>query len=89
MNSSAMKCYLLIILSVLISMSFYYGMYLHGIIDIILFIYVLRELILSKWNVGIWKSGGFAIFHYEWKWNDGTQKRLYFLLWEFNFVKKE
>ena len=39
-----------------------------------------------KWVWNIWKSGGFAfLFHYEGNWNQGTERRLYILWWEFNF----
>lgn len=42
----------------------------------------------KKWNVGLWKSQGFCfLFHYQGKWNGGSEKRLYFLFWELNFRK--
>ena len=40
---------------------------------------------IGKWNIQIWRSHGFSfLFHYQGKWNDGTQKRLYVLWWEIN-----
>ncbi len=46
----------------------------------------MNTFLIGKWNVNIWKTHGFTfLFHYEWKWNDGTQKRLYILWWEINF----
>jgi hypothetical protein len=40
---------------------------------------------IGNWTFNIWKSHGFAfLFHYQGKWNEGTQKRLYFLWWEIN-----
>jgi hypothetical protein len=45
---------------------------------------------INNWNVNIWRSHGFTfLFHYEWKWNSGTQKRLYILFWEINICKSE
>jgi hypothetical protein len=43
---------------------------------------------IKNWNVNIWKSYGFSfLFHYEWKWNEGSERRLYILWWEINFKK--
>lgn len=43
---------------------------------------------IGDWYFNIWKTHGFSfLFHYEWKWNDGTQKRFYFLFWELNIEK--
>jgi hypothetical protein len=43
---------------------------------------------IGNWYFNIWKTHGFSfLFHYEWKWNDGTQKRFYFLFWELNIEK--
>lgn len=40
---------------------------------------------IGKWKVQIWPSGGFALlFHWELNWNDGDEKRIYFLKWEIN-----
>jgi hypothetical protein len=44
---------------------------------------------IKNWNVNIWKSNGFSfLFHYEWKWNEGDERRLYVLWWEINFSKE-
>jgi len=40
---------------------------------------------IGNWNIQIWRSHGFSfLFHYQGKWNNGTQKRLYVLWWEIN-----
>lgn len=45
---------------------------------------------IGKWNIAIWKANGFSLlFHYQGKWNDGTEKRLYILWWEINAVKED
>ena len=45
---------------------------------------------IGKWHVQIWRAHGFTfLIKYEGGWNDGTQKRLYFLFWEINFNKDE
>jgi len=45
---------------------------------------------LGNWTINIWKTHGFSfLFHYEWKWNSGTEKRLYLLWWEINISKEE
>jgi len=44
---------------------------------------------IGQWTVCIWKTKGFSfLFHYEWKWNNGNEKRLYFLWWEINISKE-
>ena len=43
---------------------------------------------IGNWTINIWKTDGFSfLFRYEWKWNDGTEKRLYLLWWEINMCK--
>ena len=50
----------------------------------------LKNMKIKNWNVNIWKSNGFSfLFHYEWKWNEGDERRLYILWWEINFSKDE
>jgi len=40
---------------------------------------------IGKWHVQAWRSNGFSfLFHYQGRWNKGTQKRLYVLWWEIN-----
>ena len=49
----------------------------------------LKNMKIKNWNVNIWKSYGFSfLFHYEWKWNEGSERRLYILWWEINFSKE-
>ena len=44
---------------------------------------------IGNWNIQIWKSHGFSfLFHYQGKWNSGTEKRLYILWWEINAVNQ-
>ena len=43
---------------------------------------------IKGWEIYCWKSNGFAfLFHYQGNWNNGDEKRLYFLKWELNLTK--
>lgn len=45
---------------------------------------------IGSWDIRAWRSHGLTfLFHYEWTWNYGKQKRLYILFWEINFEKIE